>query len=233
MEFFCNYIWEQGLREKNEDSLCIRQVRKDGTDYFLAVVCDGIGGFKEGEHAGSWVVNSMLECFKKILKNRGKQSERSICNAIKRQIFRAHKILQQYGIEKGIRLGATLSMVLVIGRTAHIFHVGDSAVFAGKRNLKMLTPIQQDKEGALLQAVGAGKNPIPFYKKIRLKRGMVLFLASDGFYRKSEHRICTTQWVKRIECDEKRIGELLVTVKDNVQALGEKDNISAICIKVR
>ncbi len=233
MDFYCNYIWEKGFREKNEDSLCIRQVRKDGRNYLLAVVCDGIGGFQEGEHASSFVVNSMLECFKKILRKRGKRSERSIRNTIKRQIYRTHKMLQQYGIEREIRLGTTCSMLLVVGRTVHIFHIGDSAVFVGKWNLKRVTPIQQDKSGALLQAVGTGRNPIVFYKKVRLRRGMVLLLASDGFYRKSERQICTGEWVKRIECDEQRIRELLETVKNYVQALGEKDNISAICIKVR
>lgn len=233
MEFFCNYIWEQGLREKNEDSLCIRQVRKDGTDYLLAVVCDGIGGLEEGEHAGSYVVNSMVECFKRLLKNRRSLSDRIICNTCKRELYKCHRQLKQYGKEKGIRLGTTLSMILIVGYAGYIFHIGDSAVFAGKRCMKRLTPIQQDKSGALLQAVGTGKNPIVFIRKIHVRKGTVLLLASDGFYRKSEQRICVQEWIKRIEYNEKRIGELLVTVKDNVQALGEKDNISAICIKVR
>ncbi len=232
MEYLCNYIWEKGLREKNEDSLCIRQVNKDGTKYLLAVICDGIGGLDEGEHAGSYVANSMVESFVKLLKNKGNLSHKAIRNACKREVYMCHKRLQQYGKEKGIRLGTTLSMIWIAGRTGHIFHVGDSAVFAGKKTMKRLTPIQQDKTGALLQAVGTGKNPIVFYKKMQLKRGMVVLLASDGFYRKSEHQICTREWVRRIECNERRIGELLVSVKDNVQALGEKDNISAICMKV-
>lgn len=232
MEFFCNYIWDKGLREKNEDSLCIRLVNKDGTKYLLAVVCDGIGGLDAGENASSFVVNCMSECFKKIIKSSNNLSARSIRNAIKRQIYRAHKILQQYGKEKGIRLGTTISMVLIVERRGYIFHVGDSAVFAGKKYLKRLTPIQQNKSGALLQAVGTGRNPILFYKHIRLRQGMVFLLASDGFYKKSEHRICTADWIKRIERDEQRIGELLVSVKENVQALGERDNISTICIKV-
>lgn len=233
MEFFCNYIWEKGLREKNEDSLCIRQINKDGRKYLLAVVCDGIGGLEAGENASSFVVNSMLECFKKMVKRPGKLSGRSVRNAISRQIYRCHKILQRYGKEKGIRLGTTMSIVLIAGRKGYVFHIGDSAVFAGKKCLKRLTPIQQDKSGALLQAVGTGRNPILFGKHMRLRRGMVFLLASDGLYKRSEHRICAADWIKRIECDEQRIRELLVAVKENVQALGEKDNISAICIKVR
>lgn len=232
MEFFCNYIWEKGLREKNEDSLCIRQVNRDGTKYLLAVVCDGIGGLEEGENASSFVVNGMLECFKKLLKNKGNLPDRRIRNAIKKQIYKCHKILQRYGKERGIRLGTTMSMILIAGRRGYIFHVGDSAIFAGKKRLKRLSPIHQNRKGALLQAVGTGKNPLLFYKRIRLRRGMVLLLASDGFYRKSEHHICTADWIKRIECDEHRIRELLVAVKENVQASGERDNISAVCIKM-
>ena len=233
MEFFCNYIWEKGLRDKNEDSLCIRQVNRDGTKYLLAVVCDGIGGLEAGEHASSFVVNSMLECFKKMVRRPGKLSGRSICNSVKRQIYSCHMQLQRYGKELGIRLGTTMCMILLAGSSGYIFHVGDSAVFEGKKCLKRMTPIQQDKSGALLQAVGTGRNPILFYKRVRLRRGMVFLLASDGFYKKSEHRICTAEWIKRIECSEQRIRKCLVVEKENVQALGEKDNISAICIKVR
>lgn len=233
MEFFCNYIWDRGLREKNEDSLCIRQVRKNGTDYFFAVVCDGIGGLEEGEHAGSYTANSMLDCFKKLLNAKHLLSDRALRNTCMQALYKCHRQLKQYGEEKGIRLGTTLSMVVIAGHTGHIFHIGDSAVYAGKRCLKRQTPIQQDASGALLQAVGTGKNPVPFYKRIRLKRGMIFVLASDGFYKKSEAGICTEEWTGRIEYSEKGIGDLLMSMKYNVQALGERDNISAICIKVR
>ena len=233
MEFFCNYIWEQGLREKNEDSLCIRQIRKDGTDYFLAVVCDGIGGLEEGEHASSFAVNCMKEWVKRLLKSKRSLSAGGIRNSGKRELYKCHRQLRQYGKERGICLGTTLSMLLIAGKSGHIFHIGDSAVFAGKRGMKRLTPVQQDKTGALLQAVGAGKNPVPFYRRVRVRSGMVFVLASDGFYRKSEHRICKEEWVKRMEYNENRMAELLAVVKENVQALGEKDNISAICLKVR
>lgn len=233
MIFFCNYIWEQGFRDKNEDSLCIRQVNKDGITYFLAVVCDGIGGLEEGENAAGFVVNSMLECFKRMLKKTDAAAERRVCNTVKRQIYKCHKVLQRYGTERGIRLGTTLSMLLIVGRKGYLFHVGDSAVYAGKRKLKRLTPFQRNKSGALLQAVGTGKNPVPFYRRIRIRRGMVFILASDGFYRKSEHKIGTRDWINRVEYDEKKIEELLSATKDEVQALGEKDNISAVCMKVR
>ena len=69
------------------------------------------------------------------------------------------------------------------------------------------------------------------YKHFRVKKGMVILLASDGFYKRCEAEIENGNWVKMIPCDEKGIGEELKKIKDRVQRLGERDNISAICIK--
>ena len=231
MDFFCNFIWEQGFREKNEDSLCVRQMTKDGISYLLAVICDGIGGLSEGENASSYVVNSMLENMNALLKKK-KISAGVIKRSFFRRLFQCHKTLLNYGREKQIRLGTTISMVFIVGKECHMFHVGDSAIFKGKRYLKRVTEIQQTSTGALLQAVGNGKNLKTIYKRFCIRKDMVILLASDGFYRKGEGQICSREWFKSISCDEKEIGERLIEIKNIVQTLGEKDNISAICIKV-
>lgn len=233
MEFFCNFIWEKGLRERNEDSLCIRQVTKNETSYLLAVVCDGIGGLSEGENASSYVVNSMLEALKGLLKENKKLSAGKIRNLFCRRLYQCHRVLQNYGKEHRIRLGTTISMVFLAGKEGHLFHIGDSSVFKGKNCLKRITPLQHTGSGALLQAVGIGKNPKPGYRRFRIGKKMVFLLASDGFCRKCEDELCNKEWIKQVSCDEKEIGELLRRTKERVQKLGEKDNISAICIRVQ
>ena len=112
-----------------------------------------------------------------------------------------------------------------------MFQIGDSAVFYGKRRLKRRSTIQHTDSGALLQAVGTGNIPPIEYKRFRIQKGMVILLASDGFYKRCEKEICSAMWLKGVICDEKEIGELLRKIMDKVQALGEKDNISAVCIK--
>lgn len=232
MEFFCNFIWEQGLREKNEDSLCIRQMAQNGTSYLLAVICDGIGGLSEGENASSFVAYSMLEGFKKLLKRNRKLSAGEIRNFFFRYLYRCHKQLQDYGKARQIRLGTTISMLFFAGKDGYLFHIGDSSIFMGRKRLKRVTPVQHTSSGALLQAVGSGRNPKPIFKRFRIRKGIVFLIASDGFYRRCEDKIRGRDWIKQVTFDEKQIGELLNRIKREVQALGEKDNISAICIKV-
>lgn len=231
MDFFCNFIWEQGLREKNEDSLCIRQITKNGTSYLLAVVCDGIGGLAEGENASSYVANSMLEALKKLLKKKENITAGKIHNLFCRRIYQCHRMLLNYGKERQIRLGTTVSMVFIVGRQGYMFHVGDSAVFYGKKRLKQRSTIQHTDSGALSQAVGTGSTPKPEYRRFRVRKGMVILLASDGFYKRCKHEISSNAWLKGVICDEKEIGELLRKIKDRAQELGERDNISAVCIK--
>ena len=231
MEYFCNFIWERGLREKNEDSLCIRQITQNGTSYLLAIVCDGIGGLAEGENASSYVVNSMLETVKKLIKRRKNISADKIHNLFLQKIYQCHGTLVRYGKERQIRLGTTISMVFIAERHGYLFNVGDSAVFYGKRKLKRRSTIRHSNTGALLQAVGTGKTPKAEYKRFRVRKGMVILLASDGFYKRCEAEIKNEDWIKLLPCDEKGIGEELKRIKDRVQGLGERDNISAICIK--
>ena len=233
MEYFCNFIWEQGRREKNEDSLCLVQNIKNNICYTIGVIGDGIGGLDQGEDASSYMVNSMRELFNDLIKRNKNLSDRSIRNMVCRKIYQSHRSLQNYGSEHGIQLGTTLSMVILIGKKGAIFHVGDSAVFYGKRKLKRLTPIQHSDGGALLQAVGVGKNPRVFYRSIHIQKKSTLLIASDGFYKKVEKDLCSKTWIKKVTYDEKEIERLLQCTKEKVQELGEKDNISAICIKVQ
>ena len=198
----------------------------------MCIVCDGIGGLYQGEDASSYVVNSMREFFSDFVKENKNLSAISIRNRVCRKIYQCHRKLQNYGREHGIQLGTTLSMMILIGKKGYLFHVGDSAIFYGKRKMKCMTPIQHSVSGALLQAVGMGKNPRVFFRRVCIQRGSVLLIASDGFYKKVEMDICSKNWIRKVTYDEKEIGRLLYWMKEKVQELGEKDNISAICIKV-
>ena len=232
MGCFCNFIWEQGQRKKNEDSLSLQQSVKNNTCYIMFIVCDGIGGLYQGEDASSYVVNSMRVFFSDFVKENKNLSDISIRNMVCRKIYQCHRNLQNYGREHGVQLGTTLSMMILIGKKGYLFHVGDSAIFYGKRKMKRMTPIQHSSSGALLQAVGMGKNPRVFFRRVCVQRGNVLLIASDGFDKKVEMDICSKNWIRKVTYDEKEIGRLLYGIKEKVQELGEKDNISAICIKV-
>ncbi len=236
MNFYYNYIWEQGFRDQNEDALGIKQVTKDGISYLLAVVCDGIGGLEEGENASSFVVNQMMEEMMHLLRkeNQGYRKDyKKIKCAFYRQIYRCHQILKEYGREKRIRLGTTISMIFVVKNKGCLLQIGDSSIFMGKRYLKRITKVQQNDEGALVQAIGVGKMPKVTCQRFRIKKGGIILLATDGFYKKSEKKICDKRWVDTLSYEEKKLGKSLLEVADYVQEQGERDNISAIIIRTK
>lgn len=233
MGCICNYIWEKNGRGENEDALAFTHVTKEGRRYILAIVCDGIGGLQEGENASSFTVECMNREMMKLLEKPRILSRKRWRNAFLRRIDQCHKQLSAYGKERGIRLGTTLSLVFLQDQKGHILHVGDSAVFAGRYRLKRKTPIHRTKSGALQWAVGAGENLHVEWKQIRIRKGSVVLLCSDGFYEKIEKKLVSKKGM--IGLPKKNVSEEEVRIWLNKQAdiikqLGERDNISALCL---
>lgn len=230
MKYYSNFIWEKNGREKNEDSLCFKQITKDGTTYLLAVICDGIGGLAEGENASSFVADSMGREFMRLIEEKGNHK------GFLRQIYQCHKILESYGRERNIHLGTTVSMVFLSGRRGWIFHVGDSAVFLGKRRLRHVTGVHHTKKGALKRAVGVGQNFKVEWKRFQLWKGSVILLGSDGFYQKTERDICGKRALRELKhkgksaSKEKEIEKWLLSFYEKGKGKGERDNVSAICV---
>lgn len=255
MEYYSNYIWEKNGRKNNEDSLCLKQVTKDGITYLLAAVCDGIGGLKEGENASTYVADRMGEELLRLLEQKRKLHTGIMRKAFLRSIYGCHQFLQIYSGEKGIRLGTTLSMVVLCGRKGYLFHVGDSAVFTGKRRLRRRTGLHRTKDGALKQAVGVGQALRVECKSVHMKRGKAIFLASDGFYQKIEGDIGNRKQWKQLQrelhdckqskqlqkkhCNynqesvvnsELEIGLWLKRIYKKALQNGSRDNATAICV---
>lgn len=236
MKCISNFIWEQNSREQNEDALVFKQVVKEGKEYLLAVVCDGIGGLPEGENASSFVADSMGRQLMRLLEMEQKISPKHWRNAFLKNIYKCHKQLLFYGEERGIRLGTTLSMVFLCGKKGYILHVGDSAVFAGKKRLIRRTSIQRMKNGALKQAIGVGQELKVEWKRICVGKGSIILLGSDGFYQKLEERLMDKAVIKELEkknMNELKLGIWLRSRVNIVKQMGERDNTSAICMMFR
>lgn len=238
MEYYFNFIWEKNGREVNEDSLCFKQIDKDGTMYLLAVICDGIGGLAQGETASSYVADCMGREFIRLLEGKRKPGKRQMRNALLRQIYKCHKNLKLYGQKKAIRLGTTISMVVICERSGYSFHVGDSGIFKGKNRLRRITGTHHTKGGALRQAVGVGKTPKVEQRNIRMLKNNVILLCSDGFYRMTEKEITgRMEWYKNPGKETKEfqeyIGNRLRAVYGNAVRKGERDNASAVCLVCR
>lgn len=236
MEFICNYIWEKNGRKQNEDALTFLHVTKEGKEYLLAVVCDGIGGLPEGENASSFVADSIGKELMRLLESDKGMSMRKWRNAFLRKIYQCHHMLRMYGKERGIRLGTTLSMVFLCGRYGWIFQVGDSSVFFGKHRLKRKTGVHRTKHGALKQAVGAGKELKVECKRLYVRENSVLLLASDGFYQRVEQELTATNGLKDLQKKGSSETEIDVWLRNKFRMAGqreERDNATAICVVCR
>ena len=236
MELITNCIWEKNGRAQNEDALCLRYAAKEGKAYLLAVVCDGIGGLPEGENASSFVADSLGKELMRLLENGKDMSIRKWRNAFLRKIYQCHQMLRMYGKARGIRLGTTLSMVFLCGRSGWIFQAGDSSVFWGKHSLKRKTGVHRTKHGALKQAVGVGKELKVECKRLYVRENSVILLASDGFYQRVEKELTAENGLSALQKKERSETDIDVWLRNifrMAKQRGERDNASAICVVCR
>lgn len=236
MECIYNFIWEKNGRAQNEDALTFKHVTKEGKDYLLAVVCDGIGGLQEGENASSFVADSMGKEMMRLLEVKRTINMKKCRNAFLRKIDQCHKLLRAYGKEKGIRLGTTISMIFLCNGKGYILHAGDSAVFIGKSRLKRRTSIHRTKNGALKQAVGMGQELKVEWKRFSARKGSVILLGSDGFYQRIEEKLTDRDTVKELgkkNVSEEELGIWLRSKANIAKRMGERDNATAVCMVFR
>lgn len=133
---YCSLTDKGLIRERNEDSYAV--VENDNSD-ILYVVCDGIGGNKAGDIASAEVVKTVSKLFKttKSFKS-SKDVKKFILNAINEAnnviLDLGNKFFEFYG------MGTTITGVLITGKNAYSFNVGDSRVYGIKdQKIKQLT----------------------------------------------------------------------------------------------
>ena len=116
----------KGNRPNQEDCLCSGLVF-DKEPLYYAVVCDGIGGHKNGEIASKLVCDSFSRSFKSV-KNEGYVDLVAIFN---NALAYAYEQLESYD-EGGLsikRMGTTLTCVLLYKNKGLCAHIGDSRIY--------------------------------------------------------------------------------------------------------
>ena len=133
---YCSATDKGLVRERNEDSYTI--LENDSSDVLFAV-CDGIGGNNAGDVASKEVCKCITKLFKteKKLKN-SKEVKKFITFSINEAnnilLDLSSKFNEYYG------LGTTITGILIAGKNAYCFNVGDSRVYGIKNNkIKQLT----------------------------------------------------------------------------------------------
>ncbi len=118
-------IWEQGPREKQEDSI-FPKYKEINDDNRLFVLCDGMGGHSSGEVASSTVCEAMGEfILKSCPDSEGDFNDDIFLAALDHAYNELDKM--DNGAEK--KIGTTLTFLKLHSNGATIAHIGDSRVY--------------------------------------------------------------------------------------------------------
>ena len=188
------------------------------------MICDGIGGLEKGEEASSYVVRQvsnwfMTEGYKLPISKQEKRMQQ-LC-------YQIHQELMHYGKENGIRLGTTMTCVLLDRNYAIWVHYGDCRLYLlRKRKAKILSKEHQEA-GKLVRALGVGEWYLFTTGRRKLRNGDKFLLCSDGLYRNLSLEELK-QWGKKAVYSDAEANRMLRQLWEKKKNLKEKDNISAL-----
>lgn len=255
MRFMTAYSTDIGLKKQtNQDSLLIQTgVSQKYGEIAFAVVCDGMGGLAKGELASAVMIRAMADWFRTSLPQMLQreftpgQLKEQWESIIKEQDRR----ISSYGYEHHLRMGTTISALLIIGRSYYIANVGDTRIYLLTDQIFQLTKdhtlVQREmdqgcltpedaavdpRRSVLLQCVGASEGVVPDFFTGTVTGKQVFLLCCDGFRHvinpNEFYQSLNYRTMKQEKLMKRKLDELIELNKQR----GETDNISAIAIRV-
>lgn len=254
MEFLTAYHTDIGIRKKtNQDALLIKTAQTSKGKAGLFVICDGMGGLSQGELASSTVIRGLSQWFEKELPKIILSS--NFKNSIKARLDEHIRLLNNkivsYGEGANLRLGTTLTALLVVADKYYIFHVGDSRAYKIDNKLVKITDdhslvarevslghITEEearvhpRRNVLLQCVGATRAISTSFYTGEIQQNSVFMLCCDGFY----HELSNEELYKYLHPSNfKNEEEMRVRGKELVELVKhrkETDNITVLLVKI-
>lgn len=235
MKIISGIYWDKGKRCVNQDSLLLEQVRTKRGRVVLAAVSDGIGGLPEGETASGFIMEKLLQYFYHqllFLLGKGKRGK-TLRRSFLRCFFETNRILNQYAKSKDLRLGATVSVLLLFRRRYLIAHLGDSRIYGidQRGDVRQLTKDHSLNGNALTKCLGSFsyQSPDIYEGRIRGKEGFLL--CSDGFYRCLKKKMIAELFNPGEAESEEQIEKRLKEMAAYGLKQGEQDNMSALYVR--
>lgn len=233
------------LRMNNEDAF--RCCREQG----VFVVCDGMGGAAGGEVAS----RIAAECVSKALCSKngeGQLSEDALETALVEAIADANrKIFERAQRDASyLGMGTTIVMAQVSPGIAHVAHVGDSRCYLWRDGridlltqdhslvgeqvrLGKLSPEEAENSpyrNVITRALGTQSTVMTEYQRIRVSRGDVLLLCSDGLTRElSDGEIAGVVAQAAAGEDLDAVCRVLV---ERANEAGGRDNITCVLVRI-
>ena len=254
MNFLSVSLTDIGIsRSVNQDSICTKIILSDDKKASFSIVCDGMGGLSEGETASLSVMNNFCQWADNILPNLIKNG--FDFDELKEQwariITKQNQYLLDYGAKKGIKLGTTLTALLIFDGRYYGVHVGDSRIYEIKDKVCQLTRdhtlVEQEirkgnitkeqakndpRKSVLLQCVGASVSIRPEFLSGKTLENTVYVLCSDGFTHVLSEEELYENLNGTILLNEEIMRDRARYLIDLIKSRGEQDNISVVLVKL-
>lgn len=253
MRFLAAAHTDVGIIKKiNQDAFGLKIARTSNNSIAFAILCDGMGGLNDGEYASALVVNAFSKWFEDELPLEAKKSIslKKVANRWCEIVGDIGKKILEYGYDKNLTLGTTLTAILIVDDKYVNIHVGDSRLYQVNDALHQITKDQtvaayeiahkrmteeqarnDRRSSILLQCVGASKVITPELNYGTLKENDLFMLCSDGFRHKVYENEMYEKLAPDLLTDEKAMEEALVGLVELNKSRKERDNITTVLIK--
>jgi serine/threonine protein phosphatase PrpC len=239
-------------RPTNQDSMLVRTAGWQGKNYAFAVLCDGMGGLRDGDYASRTVIRAMDSWFEKdfagwLNSGGGEDDLRLRWEAV---LESCNEELVRYGRERSIELGTTVTALLLGPERYAIVHIGDTRAYEIGNTLcqlsrdhtlamRMVEKGEMTREEArharenhvLTRCVGVYEGVSPEFYFGAAGTDTVYLLCSDGF-RNQLREEELEEGFSPLRC---RDAESLLKACEHwlreCLARGEDDNISVIAVR--
>lgn len=232
------------VRKENEDTVLALSFQVSGVPYWLGVVCDGIGGGEDGKYASSLVCKSIMDAIGGY-EVQGDNVLEDLANLVSYTLNKCNStIYKKYLSSKATVCGTTCSCIILNDKEYITLHVGDSSIF-GVRSCKfdkltvdhtltrekVLQGLITEEEAltdpsrhTILRAVGINKHLRVDVSDVKEHKYKGYLLTSDGY-----SEFLTLDRVSEIYNYSLTLEDVACEMLD----LGQRDNLSAVWIRIR
>lgn len=254
MKFLSAVHTDVGIsKQVNQDAFCLKIAKTHNHKIAFAVLCDGMGGLKNGELASALVVNAFSNWFedKFSIMIQGKLNFEEIKKQWSKIATEQASRIMEYGKANGISLGTTLTAILIVDNNYLNIHVGDTRIYKLNNSIeqitndqtvtaleveqKKLTPEQaktDSRQHILLQCIGASSSINPEINTGVIRSNEEVLLCTDGFrHMVSDEEIFGVLAPNLMDSEETMKKSILDLINLN-KSRHERDNITALLIKV-
>ncbi len=221
---------DQGKRARNDDFIAALSPPQGGwvRPVFIAAVADGVGGAKGGREAAELSVRGFFDGF------HAQPETLSVEQAAARTLTAINRwTLAQGKADPNLAgMATTFSALILLGREAHVAHVGDSRIYRlSGQQLHCLTRDHThphpDQSHVLLRAIGLEEHVHVDHEMVRLEAFDRFLLCSDGVHGVLSDRQIAEHLSLRTAAEE-AAGRIVEAALD----AGSQDNVSALVIDV-